>query len=77
MPAPGRDVRRTRPAKTTLTGVVMGENLQSIDFTSRAPESRGLDVSWIHGSESAKHNTDPDMCPRPNGSREPSGGPSS
>jgi hydroxyacylglutathione hydrolase len=32
-----------------------------IDFTGRAPRTRGLDVRWIHGSPSAKHNTDPDI----------------
>jgi glyoxylase-like metal-dependent hydrolase (beta-lactamase superfamily II) len=32
-----------------------------IDFTAGAPRSGDLDVSWIHGSESAKHNTDPDI----------------
>ncbi|WP_031171507.1 MBL fold metallo-hydrolase [Streptomyces durhamensis] len=32
-----------------------------IDFAGRVPPSRGLDVRWIHGSPSAKHNTDPDI----------------
>ena len=32
-----------------------------IDFTAGAPRSGDFDVSWIHGSESAKHNTDPDI----------------
>jgi glyoxylase-like metal-dependent hydrolase (beta-lactamase superfamily II) len=32
-----------------------------IDFTAAQPRSGDLDVSWIHGSESAKHNTDPDI----------------
>ncbi|MGW4895417.1 MBL fold metallo-hydrolase [Kitasatospora sp. NPDC004240] len=33
---------------------------QTVDFT--APVSgRSLDVRWIHGSESAKHNTDPEI----------------
>lgn len=32
-----------------------------IDFTSGVPQSGNLNVSWIHGSESAKHNTDPDI----------------
>ncbi|MFF3918595.1 MBL fold metallo-hydrolase [Streptomyces sp. NPDC001852] len=32
-----------------------------IDFAGRVPRSRGLDVRWIHGSPSAKHNTDPDI----------------
>ena len=32
-----------------------------IDFTAGHPRSGDLDVSWIHGSESAKHNTDPDI----------------
>lgn len=33
----------------------------AIDFTSGAPRPGDLDVAWIHGSESAKHNTDPDI----------------
>lgn len=32
-----------------------------IDFTSGVSRPGGLNVSWIHGSESAKHNTDPDI----------------
>jgi glyoxylase-like metal-dependent hydrolase (beta-lactamase superfamily II) len=32
-----------------------------IDFTAGGPQSGDLDVAWIHGSESAKHNTDPDI----------------
>jgi glyoxylase-like metal-dependent hydrolase (beta-lactamase superfamily II) len=32
-----------------------------IDFTAGIPEPGDLDVAWIHGSESAKHNTDPDI----------------
>jgi len=37
----------------------MDKSLQSIDF--RALEARALAASWIHGSQSAKHNTDPDI----------------
>lgn len=33
----------------------------AIDFTSGAPRPGDLTVSWIHGSESAKHNTDPEI----------------
>ncbi|GGQ60726.1 MBL fold metallo-hydrolase [Kitasatospora griseola] len=33
----------------------------AIDFTTGRPEARPLDVSWHHGSPSAKHNTDPDL----------------
>lgn len=33
----------------------------AIDFTSVVPRPGTLDVSWIHGSASAKHNTDPDI----------------
>jgi len=33
----------------------------TIDFTSGVPRPGDLTVSWIHGSESAKHNTDPDI----------------
>lgn len=32
-----------------------------IDFTRTPPRARPLDVRWIHGSPSAKHNTDPDI----------------
>ncbi|WP_433832969.1 MBL fold metallo-hydrolase [Actinoplanes sp. CA-015351] len=32
-----------------------------IDFTSATPAAGTLDVRWIHGSSSAKHNTDPDI----------------
>ena len=39
----------------------MGGSTQVIDFTSRVSEPAGLDVAWIHGSPSAKHNTDPDI----------------
>ncbi|MGW6917033.1 MBL fold metallo-hydrolase [Kitasatospora sp. NPDC054939] len=39
---------------------------EPVDFTRPAaggdgPGRRSLDVRWIHGSESAKHNTDPDI----------------
>ncbi|UXY23945.1 MBL fold metallo-hydrolase [Streptomyces cynarae] len=30
-------------------------------FAGEGPRSRPLDVRWIHGSPSAKHNTDPDI----------------
>jgi len=33
----------------------------AIDFTSGTPAPGDLNVAWIHGSESAKHNTDPDI----------------
>ncbi|MFI6407460.1 MBL fold metallo-hydrolase [Streptomyces sp. NPDC050548] len=39
----------------------MNKSSQQIDFTSGALEPRPLDVRWIHGSPSAKHNTDPDI----------------
>ncbi|WP_067540260.1 MBL fold metallo-hydrolase [Nocardia crassostreae] len=32
-----------------------------IDFARVHPEARALDVRWIHGSPSAKHNTDDDI----------------
>ncbi|MDI6104581.1 MBL fold metallo-hydrolase [Actinoplanes sp. NEAU-A12] len=32
-----------------------------VDFTSSAPVPGTMDVRWIHGSPSAKHNTDPDI----------------
>jgi hypothetical protein len=49
----------TRPAKTTHTGAPMRTTTR-IDFAdgSAVPD---LNVTWIHGSESAKHNTDPDI----------------
>jgi glyoxylase-like metal-dependent hydrolase (beta-lactamase superfamily II) len=33
----------------------------AIDFTSATPRPGDLNVAWIHGSESAKHNTDPEI----------------
>lgn len=39
----------------------MDRNTQLLDFVSEAPEPRVLDVNWIHGSPSAKHNNDPDI----------------
>ena len=32
-----------------------------IDFTAGDPRTGDLDVAWIHGSVSAKHNSDPDI----------------
>jgi len=32
-----------------------------VDFISSAPVAGSMDVRWIHGSASAKHNTDPDI----------------
>jgi glyoxylase-like metal-dependent hydrolase (beta-lactamase superfamily II) len=32
-----------------------------VDFCAEVPAPRGLDVRWIHGSLSAKHNTDPEI----------------
>lgn len=32
-----------------------------IDFTAGTPRAGDLNAAWIHGSESAKHNTDPDI----------------
>src|SRR5262245_48311866 len=41
----------------------MTHDFGSIDFSPVSPElqARPLGVDWIHGSESAKHNTDPDI----------------
>lgn len=39
----------------------MGGSEAQVDFVSEAPEPRLLAVNWIHGSPSAKHNTDPDI----------------
>ncbi|MFF0204461.1 MBL fold metallo-hydrolase [Streptomyces sp. NPDC005017] len=39
----------------------MAADTSFIDFDSPAPLPRALDVRWIHGSPSSKHNTDPDI----------------
>lgn len=39
----------------------MSKGSALIDFTSATLEQRPLDFHWIHGSPSAKHNTDPDI----------------
>jgi hydroxyacylglutathione hydrolase len=39
----------------------MTSHSQPIDFTAEHPQPGDLDVRWIHGSSSAKHNTDPDI----------------
>ncbi|MGW2741280.1 MBL fold metallo-hydrolase [Streptomyces sp. NPDC001450] len=39
----------------------MNTGTHLIDFTNSPPQARPLDVRWIHGSPSAKHNTDPDI----------------
>lgn len=39
----------------------MGSVTRPADFTSGIPVAGSLDVRWIHGSASAKHNTDPDI----------------
>lgn len=39
----------------------MDASASRIDFTGATPRPRALDVGWIHGSLSAKHNTDPDI----------------
>ena len=39
----------------------MSPRAQMIDFSTGAAQVRPLDVQWIHGSPSAKHNTDPDI----------------
>lgn len=54
-----QEVRRTRSAKTTLTGERVAATTRPIDFAPTTP--RPLGVRWIHGSVSAKHNTDPDI----------------
>jgi hydroxyacylglutathione hydrolase len=60
MPASlGQDVRRTRPVKTTHAGVCV-----TVPGKIRFPDGAvvpNLDVAWIHGSETAKYNTDPDI----------------
>jgi hydroxyacylglutathione hydrolase len=39
----------------------MARSTRLIDFISGVPVPGSLDVRWIHGSPSAKHNTDPDI----------------
>ncbi|MEV6028251.1 MBL fold metallo-hydrolase [Streptomyces sp. NPDC052036] len=39
----------------------MDTGMSWIDFAGGVPEPRALDVRWIHGSPSAKHNSDPDI----------------
>jgi glyoxylase-like metal-dependent hydrolase (beta-lactamase superfamily II) len=39
----------------------MAAGTSFIDFGSPARQPRELDVRWIHGSASSKHNTDPDI----------------
>lgn len=39
----------------------MHAEIDFIDFATGVPRPGDLDVAWIHGSESAKHNTDPDI----------------
>jgi glyoxylase-like metal-dependent hydrolase (beta-lactamase superfamily II) len=39
----------------------MTSRSEQIDFTAQEPKPGNLPVSWIHGSPSAKHNTDPDI----------------
>ncbi|MFF8729416.1 MBL fold metallo-hydrolase [Streptomyces sp. NPDC015171] len=39
----------------------MDSGTHRIDFAGAPPAPRPLDVRWIHGSPSAKHNTDPDI----------------
>jgi hydroxyacylglutathione hydrolase len=35
--------------------------MPAISFAAAAPQARPIDVAWIHGSVSAKHNADPDI----------------
>src|SRR5882762_3563485 len=39
--------------------------MQLVGFASGVPQARPIDVRWIHGSPSAKHNTDPDIQVHP------------
>ncbi|MGW6360881.1 MBL fold metallo-hydrolase [Streptomyces sp. NPDC055092] len=43
----------------------MGGTARQVDFVTEGPVPHPLDVRWIHGSESAKHNTDPDIQVHP------------
>ncbi|WP_220502522.1 MBL fold metallo-hydrolase [Microbispora sp. H10885] len=47
-------------AWTTSAGGWLVDGMDLIDF-SGSPRPGDLGVRWIHGSESAKHNTDPDI----------------
>lgn len=52
-------VRATILERLSDTSPVAAGCAQPIDFASEAPEPRTLKVKWIHGSPSAKNNTDP------------------
>ncbi|MFI0938257.1 MBL fold metallo-hydrolase [Streptomyces sp. NPDC021020] len=39
----------------------MAASTHPVDFADPTPRAGALDVRWIHGSPSAKHNTDPDI----------------
>src|SRR6185312_14144214 len=55
----GRDVRRTRPREDDACWRFMAASAE-VDFPVGAGAAN-LDVSWIHGSEASKYNTDPDI----------------
>lgn len=44
-----------------MTATPSKSRSQLINFTQSKPAPGSLDVKWIHGSVSAKHNTDPDI----------------
>ena len=56
---------RRPPHPPPLALTPLGERMETppdlIDFTAGGARSGDLEVAWIHGSESAKHNTDPDI----------------
>ncbi|MBE9079652.1 MBL fold metallo-hydrolase [Romeria aff. gracilis LEGE 07310] len=45
----------------TFSSQPLSPPVQRIDFEGTQPASGSLDVSWIHGSVSPKHNDDPDI----------------
>jgi hydroxyacylglutathione hydrolase len=53
--------RRAADTIGVVRGGAMGTDARLIDFTSGTPVPGSLAVRWIHGSPSAKHNTDPDI----------------
>jgi len=64
--APRKEFIVARPHCSTGPGMTRRrsefvDSMEWIDFTTEHPVARPLDVRWIHGSESAKHNTDPDI----------------
>src|SRR4051812_24141005 len=49
------------PQRRRTPGGIMAAHPPLIDFGAVRPAPGPLEVRWIHGSPSAKHNTDPDI----------------